>query len=196
MGGGDHPWSAAGCAYLKLVSSRDGLHWNKVRFDNDEAAPEVFIANGQEGGNDGRNDGGYITEFSNPPLRIGDQLIFYYGASSWGKNHPPGVRVTGGGVFRARLRPDGFVAVDRGQLTTKPLKLEGDRLLVNSVGTINVALLDVGNRPLATTTVKGDSLEHPVRFGGKEIAGFKGAGGIRLQFEVKPGSKLYAFTVK
>ena len=88
-GGGDHRWSAAGCAYLKLVSSRDGLHWNKVRFDNDAGDPEVFVANGPEGGNDGRNDGGYVTEFSNPPLRIGDELIFYYGASSWGKNHPP-----------------------------------------------------------------------------------------------------------
>jgi hypothetical protein len=195
-GGGDHRWSAAGCAYLKLVSSRDGLHWNKVRFDNDAGDPEVFVANGPEGGNDGRNDGGYVTEFSNPPLRIGDELIFYYGASSWGKNHPPGVRVTGGGVFRARLRPDGFVAVDRGQVTTKPLKLEGDRLLANSVGTINVALLDADNHRLATTTVEGDSLEHPVRFGGKEIGDFKGPGGIRLQFEVEPGSKLYAFTVK
>ena len=74
--------------------------------------------------------------------------------------------------------------------------LLGDRLLVNSVGTIKVALLDADSRRLATTTVEGDSLEHPVRFAGKEIAGFKGASGIRLQFEVKPGSKLYAFTVK
>ncbi len=30
-GGGDYPYSAAGCAFLKLVSSRDGLHWSKVR---------------------------------------------------------------------------------------------------------------------------------------------------------------------
>ena len=86
--------------------------------------------------------------------------------------------------------------MDRGQVTTKPLKLEGDRLLANSVGTINVALLDADNHRLATTTVEGDSLEHPVRFGGKEIGDFKGPGGIRLQFEVEPGSKLYAFTVK
>src|SRR6185436_6878817 len=121
----DYPYSASGCAFLKLVSSRDGLHWNKVPFQNDAQEDEVFIPNGKEGGNGGRNDGGYMTEFSNPPLRIGDELIYYYGSSSWGKNQPRPYRVSGGGIFRARLRPDGFVSVDGGSLITRPLAFEG-----------------------------------------------------------------------
>jgi hypothetical protein len=43
------------------------------------------------GGNAGKNDGGYLTEFSQGPLRIGDELIYYYGCSSYGKNHAQNV---------------------------------------------------------------------------------------------------------
>ena len=32
---GDYPFSSADCAYLKLVVSRDGLHWKKIPFAND-----------------------------------------------------------------------------------------------------------------------------------------------------------------
>jgi hypothetical protein len=82
--GGDYPYSAAGAAYLKLVSSRDGLNWQKVPFQNEDGRPEVFIPNGKEGDCGARNDGGYMSEFSNAPIRIGDELIYYYGSSSWG----------------------------------------------------------------------------------------------------------------
>ena len=44
-----------------------------------------------------------MAEFSNPPLRIGDELIYYYGCSSWGKNQPRPYRVSGGGIFRRPL---------------------------------------------------------------------------------------------
>ena len=97
-GGGNYPYSAAGSAFLKLALSRDGLHWNKVPFANDAGVPEVFVPNGPEGGNGGRNDGGYLTEFSQGPLRIGDELIYYYGASSYGKNNPGNLRVGGGEI--------------------------------------------------------------------------------------------------
>ena len=85
-----YPWSAAGCAFLKLVVSRDGLDWRKVPFTNNTGVAEVFIPNGAEGGNGGANDGGYISEFSQGPLRVGDELIYYYSASSYGKNAPSG----------------------------------------------------------------------------------------------------------
>ena len=88
---------------MKLAVSRDGLKWAKVPFPNDDGIPEVFIPNGPEGGNDGLNDGGYMTDISTGPLRIGDELMFYYGSSSYGKNHPQGIRVSGGGIFRARF---------------------------------------------------------------------------------------------
>ena len=49
----DYPYSASGSAFLKLLVSRDGLHWKKVPFKNDRGTPEVFIPNGKEGENGG-----------------------------------------------------------------------------------------------------------------------------------------------
>ncbi|MEO6436939.1 MAG: hypothetical protein ABIP55_14430, partial [Tepidisphaeraceae bacterium] len=198
-GGGDYPWSKNGCAYLKLLSSRDGLHWQKVPFKNADGHAEVFIPNGAEGGSgepkDARNDGGYMTEFSNPPLRIFDELIYYYGASSWGKNQPREQRVSGGGIFRARLRPDGFVSVDGGTLTTRLLKFESSDLSVNAIGPIDVALYDAKANQIAQTSLDGDSLRHGVRFDGKSLRDLAPDGVVKLKFTVKPGGRLYSFTV-
>jgi hypothetical protein len=187
---GDYPYSAGGCAFLKFAVSRDGLHWSKIRFPDDAGAPEVFIPNGVEGGNQGHNDGGYITEFSQGPLRLGDELIYYYGCSSWGKNQTDDQRITGGGIFRARLRVDGFVSVDGGKLATKPLVMEGKRLVVNSAGPLKVEVLTDGGEPLARAGVDGDALAHVV--GGVELPR---QGAVRLRFAVQEGGHLYSFTV-
>ena len=192
---GDYPHSAAGAAYLKLVSSRDGLHWRKVPFRNEDGEPEVFIPNGEEGGKDARNDGGYMTEFSNPPLRIDGELIYYYGASSWGKNHPRPYRVTGGGIFRARLRPDGFVSVGGGSLVTRPLAFDGKDLFLNAVGPVEVEALTVTCEPLGKAVMKGDSLRHRADFGGRSLRDLAPDGSARLRFSVPAGSRLYSFTI-
>jgi hypothetical protein len=193
--GDDYPYSAAGCAFLKLVVSRDGLNWRKVPFANDAGLPEVFIPNGREGGNSGRNDGGYMTEFSQGPIRIGDELIYYYGCSSYGKNHPNSVRISGGGIFRARLRIDGFVSVDGGTLTTHLLSFEGRDLLVNGVGPIRVEVLDSTGRVLGTAEVTGDSLRHELSFEGKSLRQLAPGGVARLRFGVRAEGRLYSFTV-
>src|SRR5262249_16519981 len=152
----------AGSAFLKLVSSRDGLRWKKVPFPNDEGIREVFIPNGKEGGSGGRNDGGHLTQFSQGPLRIRGELIYYYGSSSYGKTRPRAVRVGGGGIFRARLRPDGFVSVDGGSFTTKPLTFDSQALLVNSTGPVQVEALDAAGKVVGTAALEGDSLRHAV----------------------------------
>jgi hypothetical protein len=195
----DYPYSASGSAFLKLVVSRDGLHWKKVPFENEDGHPEVFLPNGREGENDAQNDGGYMTEFSNPPLRIGDELIYYYGSSSWGKNHPRPYRVSGGGIFRARLRPDGFVSVNQGTLVTRSLKFMGNELLVNSKGPVQIDVVGSSERDakaIASATINGDSLSHQVAFDGshslKEVAP---NGKVQLRFKVSPGSALYSFTI-
>ena len=168
-------------------------------FQNEAGEPEVFIPNGKEGGNDGRNDGGYMTEFSNAPLRIGDELIYYYGSSSWGKNHPRPYRVSGGGIFRARLRPDGFVSVDRGSLVTRKLNFDGRDLFVNGVGPITVevvksAVSDVTK--LASATIRGDSLQHKVVFdGNRSLRDVAPDGMVQLRFTVGEGGALYSFTI-
>ena len=195
-GGGDYPYSASGSAFLKLVTSRDGLHWNKVRYPGAGGTPEVWLPNSAEGGNGGRNDGGYLTEFSQGPLRIGDELIYYYGCSSWGKNHPRGIRVTGGGIFRARLRPDGFVSVDEGSLTTKPLVFEGQELELNAVGPVSVELLREDGKATGSARIEGDSLRHRVRFGRKSLREAAGNSAARLRFTVPPGGRLFSFRVQ
>jgi hypothetical protein len=184
---GDYPYSAGGCAFLKFAVSRDGLHWSKVRFPNNAGVPEVFIANGVEGGNHGRNDGGYLTEFSQGPIRIGTELIYYYGCSSWGKNQEDNQRITGGGIFRARLRVDGFVSVDAGTITTKMIEITGKRLLINSTGRIQVEALNASGASIASAQVEGDALAHPVAI---ELQG-----AARLRFGVQEGAHLYSFTV-
>jgi len=191
----NYPWSAAGCAFLKLVVSRDGLNWHKVPFTNDTGIAEVFIPNGAEGGNEGRNDGGYISEFSQGPLHTGDELIYYYSSSSYGKSATAGRRITGGGIFRARLRRDGFVSVDAGKLTTPLLDFKGTELMVNAVGPITVQVLDESGKTRATATVKGDSVRHVVRFNGKALGQVAQRGRCHLRFEVSPPGQLYSFTV-
>ena len=198
---GDHPWSSSGCAFLKLQTSRDGLHWKKVLFENEHGHAGIFIANGREGGNGGRNDGGYLTEFTSPPLEINDELIIYYGASSLGKNHPNGVRMTGGGVFRARLRLDGFVSIDGGCLTTRQLLIPGRDLFVNHAGPLGVEVLDRAGGSLGSTRIEGDDLgrANPVRFDGRPVGELL-ADRVeaerlvgRIRFTVDKGSLLYAF---
>ncbi|MGQ9650200.1 MAG: hypothetical protein ACUVXJ_08825 [Phycisphaerae bacterium] len=192
----DYPYSENGCAFFKLVVSRDGLNWKKVPFKNDAGVPEVFIPNGPQGGNNGRNDGGYMSEFSQGPLRIGDELIYYYSASSWGKNAPPGKRIFGGGIFRARLRVDGFVSVVGGMLTTTPLTITGKDLFVNGVGPVSVSVLTGDGKALSNASIAGDSLRHQLRFGGKTLADLAGGRPVRLRLTVTPPGHLYSFTVR
>jgi len=193
----DYPYSAAGCAFTRLISSRDGLHWKPVPFADDGGPPALFIPNGKEGGNVGRNDGGYMSLFSQGPPRIGDELIFYYGASSCGKNHPAGRRITGGGIFRARLRPDGFVSVDAGVLTTPPLVLQGGELVVNAVGPVQVELLSAAaTERIAAARLEGDALCHRVGFDGVPLSDFLSKSPLRLRFRVGKAGRLYSFSVQ
>jgi hypothetical protein len=194
-GGGDYDWSAAGCAFLKLIVSRDGLNWTKVPFINTDGIPEVIIANGPEGGNNGKNDGGYMTQFTQGPLRIGNELIYYYGCSSYGKNHPDNIRISGGGIFRARLRIDGFVSVDSGSVTTKLLSFEGNHLYLNAIGPITVEVLNSSGKILGTQTVSCDSLKHQVIFDGKNLSDVVEDRKMRLRFNIGEGGKLYSFTI-
>jgi hypothetical protein len=192
---GDYPYSAPGCSFIRLVVSRDGLNWHIVPFDNEQAQPGVFLHGGPEGGNHGRNDGGHMSLFSQGPLHVTNEWILYYGATSFGKNHDPGKASSGGGIFRARLRPDGLVSVDAGTLTTHPLRLDGRELYVNAVGPVRVDLLDDTGKPLANATVTGDAVRHPVRFGGHAIRDVLGDRPARLRFTVTPPARLYAWQV-
>jgi hypothetical protein len=194
---GDYAWSKAGAAFMKLLVSRDGTRWKKVPFRNEWGFQEVYIPNGIEGGNGGRNDGGYMSMFSQGPLRIGDELVIYYSSTSWGRSVlPVEQRVKGGGIFRARLRVDGFVSVDAGSLTTRPLAFDGRDLFLNSRGVVRVAALDAGGRTLGEGQVDGDSIRNPVRFGGKSLRDLAPTGPVCLTFTVEPYGRLYSFVIQ
>lgn len=192
----DYPWSAAGCAFLKLLVSRDGLTWSRVPFRNTEDVAEVFLPNGAEGGSDGRNDGGYISEFSQGPLRLGDELVLYYSASSWGKNAPPNRRLLGGGIFRARLRVDGFVSVDAGTFTTPPFTFEGEALHVNARGSVRISALDEAGGVLGSAEATGDSIDQRIPFGSGSLRALVPSGPIRFRFEIGKEGSLYSFRIR
>ncbi len=107
--------------YFQLVSSRDGVHWDRA------ANRQPFIPNEPLG----TIGGGYHSEFSNPPIRMGDELWFYYGSSQFGKNVRPNI----GGICLSKLRLDGFASIEGGcypgTLTTRPLDFNGNILTVN-----------------------------------------------------------------
>jgi len=174
---------------------RDGLDWHKVPFTNNTGVAEVFIPNGAEGGNAGANDGGYMSEFSQGPLHVGDELIYYYCASSYGKKAPADRRIHGGGIFRARLRRDGFVSVYSGLLTTPLLEFKGRELMLNAVSSVMVRVLDESGKALASATVAGDAVRQPVRFEGQSLRQVARRGQCRLRFEVQPPGQLYSFTI-
>ncbi len=194
--GDPYPYSAADCTFFKLVSSRDGLHWKKVPYVNTSGIPEVFIPNGPEGGNNGRNDGGYFTEMRGGPLTINNELIFYYGSSSFGKKKPNPNRLMGGGIFRARLRIDGFVSIDAGTLTTPSLKIEGENLYVNSVGNIEVSIINEKGQRIVKTKLKDDNIRNHVLFKGHKLTHYWTNGKSKLQFKITKNAQLYAFRVE
>lgn len=85
---------------LYRFTSHDGIEWIRGEF----GVPEVWIPNGEKGGNGGRADGSYVTEFSHEPLRLGDELVHYYGCSSLGKS-PDGFVSVDSAICRRRSRP-------------------------------------------------------------------------------------------
>ena len=107
--------------YFQLVSSRDGIHWERA------AHRQPFIPNTALG----TFGGGYHSDFSNPPIRMGDELWFYYGSSQFGKSVRPNI----GGICISKLRVDGFASIEggiaTGTLTTRPLDFAGSKLTVN-----------------------------------------------------------------
>jgi len=99
----------AGCSLVKLITSRTVCTGPRSRSQTPRTRRRCSFPR-DEGGSGGRNDGGYLSLLSQGPLRIGNELVFYYGATSFERT--PGTRrVSGGGIFRARLRVDGFVSI-------------------------------------------------------------------------------------
>ena len=180
---------------VQLTSSRDLIHWHRA------GSRKPIIDNGGLGD----WDAGWKSTTSRP-LVVGDEIWIYYGASNtdhgglvW-KDKP---RTAGFGL--AKLRLDGFVSLDAGEtegtVTTRPLRFEGNQLVINAQsteGSVAVAILDREGRPIVgfgaadCDTFSGDSLRHTVTWGRKaDLSALRGQP-IRLRFYLR-NSKLYSF---
>ncbi len=151
----------------QIAVSRDGLHWKRY-------PRPAYIKIGRHDGFDIHKN--YI---AHGMVRRGDEIWQYYLGSeqyhsSW----------TGHGreaVFRVVQRLDGFISADTpysgGQLTTRPLTFEGNRLVLNidtgATGYAQVGILDENGKAIDgfnvddCVYVNGDFIETEVEWLGK-----------------------------
>ena len=209
-GGGNKRFQAGGedgPIQVELVSSRDLDHWERV---GDRA---LIIPRGS----DGAWDGGMIYT-SNRPVIVGDEIRIYYG----GMSHTHGSPVYGNdsqaarkaraetktGIGLGTLRLDGWVSIEAGEkegtLTTKPLVLEGKRLLINAsapAGEVAVAILDPSGAPIPGFTgddcdvFTGDSVRHVVTWRGNSNVARIAGKPVVLRFGLT-NAKLYSFACR
>lgn len=181
---------------MQLIWSRDGETWNRA-FDRTAILPS--------GAGESDWDMGCHAMLTNPPIRMGDELWFYYG-SSWTRHSGGKLRVHrgsgGAAIGRAKLRIDGFVSLDAGsrmgRAVTTPLKLGATALAVNAdagSGEIRAQILRRG-RPLpgfdlqSCQPLKLDRTRHLFRFEGGKIP--KISEPVRIEFALKNAS-IYSF---
>jgi hypothetical protein len=136
---------------LKLLSSRDGEHWDRIPGESLVPLGDV-----------GAWDRFQIMLTGAPPIRVGDRLFIYYRGTARRHNkvpreYDPAIapdQETGTmSIGLATLRADGFASVaasyDGGRLTTRPLRTATDELVLNlkaDYGQLLVECLDAENR--------------------------------------------------
>lgn len=179
---------------VALATSRDRVNW--WRPPPGQREPFLRL------GHDGTAASGML--FANPwPIVVGNEIWIYY--AGIGIDH----RQSGpadSGIFRARLRLDGFVSVDAGyrggEFTTPPIKFDGHRLELNVDGSaggwLQVEIRSADGKPLPgfqldqCDTIRGNSPRKTVTWqGNSEIAKLAGKP-VRLRFVMR-SIKLFAF---
>jgi hypothetical protein len=177
---------------LQLAFSHDGLAWQRQPERATLIAPS--------------NAAGLFPTYAttNAPLELGDELWLYYTEANGA--HPIAPFTSAVSQIRAAVwRRDGFVSLDAdatGMLTTRPLRIDGKRLVLNvkpaSGGSVRVAVLDDAGKalaglglddcaPLTTDQVRGD-----VRWRSRADLSTRVGQAVRLQVEVTRSS-LYSF---
>lgn len=175
----------------QLITSRNGKQWNRdIRTTFIPCSPEK-----------GSWDFGNNSVPTSAPVRVGDELWFYYAGRSTLHDEVPNTGAIGLGTLRA----DGFFSMDAGAeggvLTTKPLRLEGDTLYVNADatgGSIRVEVIDESGAVFGPYSanqcvdISGDNVRIPVSWeGGNGLANLHGKT-ARLRFHLK-NARLYSF---
>ncbi len=176
---------------IQLATSRNAKHWER-------AIRTPFIPTGSE-----TDDWDFANNSvpSTPPVRVGDELWFYYS----GRNTLHNVVPNDGAIGLGTLRLDGFVSMDGGEgggeLITKPLVLNGQSLYLNvdaSEGEVGVEILREKGQAIDSFTLEEsdsigvDSVRHLVRW--RKASSLEGLRNreIRLRFRLR-NAKIYAF---
>ena len=175
---------------LQLAVSRDTVHFQRV------GDRTTFLPCGGIGTWDRFNN----SIATGPPLRVDDELRFYYGGRSYrhGPYEGDDNGIPGGGIGLATIPVDRFVSMagsyDGARITTKPLVVKNGDLCLNcqaKFGKITVEVLDESDQVVAKSEpVRADSLREVVRWETGALPG--GEEAVRLRFLLE-NAHLYAF---
>ena len=178
--GSTHTWSEV--SDVLLMTSRDGLHWQRWR--------EAFLRPGPQiqqpehyrwGGHANNMTAGAVLETKSALPGAPNELSIYSIEGYYsGKSSQ---------LRRFTLRLDGFVALHapaaEGEMVTRPLRFEGSRLTLNfstsAAGSVRVELQDAEGQPLEGFTltdcpaIYGDEIDRVVAWkGGSDVSRLAG----------------------
>jgi hypothetical protein len=177
---------------LTWAVSHDGRNWSRVE------PRDPFLPVGPAGAWDSGNN----SHANNPPIRVGDELWFYYGGRNAIHNVRPGI----GAIGLATLPVDRFVALraaQSGTIVTRPLHFDRGRLHVNvnaQGGSLRVEIRDRHGRMLAgygagnCRPVDTDTLDQVVTWNAKDTVVATEAP-VRLCFHLDRAD-LYSFWIE
>lgn len=177
---------------LQLAFSNDGLAWQRPEPRQTAITPS--------------NAPGLFPTYAvcNAPLELGDELWLYYTEANGA--HPIDPFAKSVSQIRAAVwRRDGFASLDAeatAMLTTKPVRCDGDRLILNVAtkpeGSVRAALVDEKGQALPGFTLadcdplRGDQVQGVVHWKGQaDLSRFKGQA-LSLSLEIAQG-RLYSF---
>ena len=182
----DKDWPASGLSESVFMTSRDGVHWDR-RF------MEPFLGLGSDP--DSWTDRNLYIGVGVVPTGPAEMSLYFME-----HYRRPSIRLR-----RGALRTDGFVSVNApyvgGELLTKPLIFEGDRLVVNYAtsvaGDLRVEIQDTDGKPIdgyrlsECVEIFGDEIERVVRWKNGADVGSLAGRAVRLRF-VMAAADLYA----
>ena len=179
---------------IQLAISHNARHWERP-------LRKPFIPTSAA---EGSWDYGNNAPSTDDPIRMGDELWFYYSGRSIDHAGRPAMPGTGS-IGLGTLRLDGFVSLDAGEkggtVLTRPLTLGRGKLFVNADadgGEITAEIVDAAGKPIAPFAVTNcqpvtdDSVRQRMTWQGARALP---KGTVRLRFRLK-SAKLYAFWVE
>jgi hypothetical protein len=182
----------AGMGYTVLTWTRDGKTWHRDRHTDAFLQPNPAV---------GAWD--HAMAWVGSAVPVGDELFLYYAGYRWGHKYRHSVDRQIGLV---KIPRDRLVAREAGSLdgllTTRPIVLDGDELLLNvdaRGGRVQVRLTEPGGAPYAgfdfddCRPISEDSLAATVAWPRKPIT-LRGKP-VRLQFKLAR-ARLYAFEIR